>query len=292
MKKILVVICLIILAFNANAQRSEYGIFGGTSFYMGDINTSKVFYRTQPAFGIVYRYNLDPHWAFRLNALYGTVEGFDADFGNTRNLSFKSPIMEFSALIELNFMQYFTGSKSHRFSPFIFVGLGIFSFNPQAQYTDENGNTNWHDLQPLGTEGQGLVAYPDKKPYSLTQVSIPFGIGFKFGISKTVCIGLEWGMRKTFTDYIDDVSGTYIDPIYISAERGKIAAALADRTIELTDPITGSKMLQHQPGESRGNSATNDWYSFAGITVTFKLGFKSKPSCFDKGFNYKDNIYN
>ncbi len=292
MKKILVVFCLLVIGFSAKSQRSEYGIFLGTSFYMGDINTSKLFYKANPAFGVAYRYNFDPHWAFKLSAIYGTIEAYDSDFGNSRNLSFKSPLMEFSGQIELNFLQYFTGSKSHRFSPFIFTGISLFSFNPQA-YTIDSSTlvSKWYDLQPLGTEGQGLVAYPDRKPYSLTQIAIPFGIGFKYSISKAVCIALEWGIRKTFTDYLDDISATYVDPTTLQAEHGKIAVSLADRTNELIDPNTGTYMPRHVEYESRGNSATKDWYSFAGITVTFKLGYNSKPSCFDKGFNYKDNIY-
>ena len=289
MKRIFFLICLIVLVSSVKAQRSEYGVFVGTSFYMGDINTSKVFYRSDPAFGIIYRYNFNPHWAFKMDAIYGTVEGYDSDFGNTRNLSFKSHIMEFSAQIELNFLQYFTGSKTHRFTPYIFTGLAIFSFNPQAQYTDpKTGQTNWYDLHPLSTEGEGLISSPDKQTYSLTQIAIPFGIGFKFSLNKKICLGLEWGMRKTFTDYIDDISTTYVDMTGQSA----VAKALADRTIELIDPLTGTYRQAHAPGESRGNSATNDWYSFAGLTVTIKLGYKTKPSCFEKGFNYKDNIYN
>ena len=291
MKRIFFLICLIVLVSSIKAQRSEYGIFAGTSFYMGDINTSTLFYKPNPAFGIIYRYNFNPHWAFKMDAIYGTVEGYDSDFGNTRNLSFKSHIMEFSAQIELNFLQYFTGSSTHRFSPYIFTGLSVFSFNPQGQYYDpKTGQTNWYDLQPLGTEGQGSVAYPDRKPYSLTQLAIPFGIGFKFSLNKKICIGLEWGMRKTFTDYLDDISTTYVS---VWDPNSKIVAPkLADRTIELIDPLTGTNRLAHVAGESRGNSATNDWYSFAGLTVTIKLGYKAKPSCFDKGFNYKDNLYN
>jgi len=289
MKRIFFLICLIVLVSSVRAQRSEYGVFVGTSFYMGDINTSKVFYRSDPAFGIIYRYNFNPHWAFKMDAIYGTVEGYDSDFGNTRNLSFKTHIMEFSAQIELNFLQYFTGSKTHRFTPYIFTGLAVFSFNPQAQYTDpKTGQTNWYDLHTLSTEGEGLISSPDKQTYSLTQIAIPFGIGFKFSLNKKICLGLEWGMRKTFTDYIDDISTTYVDMTGQSA----VAKALADRTVELIDPLTGTYRQAHAPGESRGNSATNDWYSFAGLTVTIKLGYKTKPSCFEKGFNYKDNIYN
>ncbi len=200
--------------------------------------------------------------------------------------------MEFSAQFELNFFQYFTGSKKHRFSPYIFGGVALFNFNPEAYYFNPTTlEGKWYDLQPLGTEGQGTVTRSSAKPYSLTQFAIPFGLGVKFSLSKSICLGAEWGLRKTFTDYIDDVSTTYMDHTTLSAEKGQIAAALADRTPELIDPDTNLPRIPNEDGMSRGNSETTDWYSFAGLTITFKLGYKSKPSCFDKGFNYKDNIY-
>jgi len=288
MKKVIILICGIFLTISTYAQRSELGVMLGTSYYLGDINPSSQFYNPNFAAGLVYRYNLNPHWALKLNALYGKVEASDADFGELRNLSFKSHVLEFSAQAELNFFQYFTGSKTHRFSPYIFAGIAIFSYNPQAM--DSVGV--WHDLQPLGTEGQGTIESPSKKVYGLTQLSIPFGIGFKFSVSKMVCIGAEWGIRKTFMDYLDDVSTTYVDKNLLANEKGLIAGDLSDRTPELIDPYTGISLPGHAVGVQRGNSSTTDWYSFAGITITFKLGYKSKPSCFDKGFNYRENIYN
>ncbi|MFZ4398392.1 MAG: DUF6089 family protein [Bacteroidales bacterium] len=293
MKKIIIIICGIFLTISTYAQRSELGLMLGTSYYLGDINPSSQFYKPNIAGGLIYRYNLSPHWAVKFDALYGTVEGSDADFGEIRNLSFKSHILEFSTQIELNFWEYFTGSKSHRFSPYIFAGLAIFNYNPQA--VDSVGV--WHDLQPLGTEGQGTITYPSRKQYSLTQLAVPFGIGFKYSVSKAICIGLEWGLRKTFADYIDDVSTTYVDRNLLSSEKGLIAGYLSDRTPELlylvdpNDPLSIAHRPAHLPDEQRGNSSTTDWYSFAGVTITFKLGYKSKPSCFDKGFNYRENIY-
>jgi len=297
MKKLIIIICGIFLTISTYAQRSELGLMLGTSYYLGDINPSSQFYSPNFAGGLIYRYNLNPHWALKLNALYGTVEASDADFGEIRNLSFKSHILEFSSQIELNFWEYFTGSKSHRFSPYIFAGVAIFNYNPQA--IDSAGV--WHDLQPLGTEGQGTIETPTRKVYSLTQFAIPFGIGVKFSVSKVICIGAEWGLRKTFADYIDDVSTTYVDRFLLANEKGKIAGYLSDRTPELLysnptpDPNDPTTFIIHRPAhikdEQRGNSSTTDWYSFAGITITFKLGYKSRPSCFDKGFNYKENIY-
>ncbi len=254
MKKIIILICGIFLTISTYAQRSEIGVLLGTSYYLGDINPSSQFYSPNFAAGLIYRYNLTPHWALKLNALYGTVEASDADFGDIRNLSFKSHILEFSAQTELNFFQYFTGSKRHRFSPYIFAGVALFTYNPQAM--DSIGQ--WRDLQPLGTEGQGTINYPTKKVYSLTQLSIPFGLGFKFSVSKIICIGAEWGLRKTFVDYIDDVSTTYVDKNLLANEKGQIAGYLSDRTPELIDPLTGLHRQNHLEDESRGTSSTTD----------------------------------
>jgi hypothetical protein len=121
----------------------------------------------------------------------------------------------------------------------------------------------------MGTEGQGSTVSNGNKPYSLTQIGIPFGLGLKYSLLKKFCIGLEWGMRKTFTDYLDDVSTVYPDPIIIEAESGPVAAALSDRTYKDPGQVVNNTGLQ------RGNSHTKDWYSFAGIFITYKIKGKN-----------------
>jgi hypothetical protein len=251
-------------------QRHEMGLFGGYSYYMGDINPKKHFAMSKIAFGGVYRYNINPHWALKFNMYRGTVESSDAviKFNQNRNLSFRSPLTEFALQLELNFFEYVTGSHSMIVSPFIYAGIAHFHFNPQAEH-----NGVWYNLQPLGTEGQGTTAYPERSPYNLSGFAIPFGIGGKFSVSKMVCIGVEWGMRKTFTDYLDDVSTTYPDPVMLAAENSPIASILSDRTIY---PV-GEEPLSNT-GMQRGDSSTNDWYSFAGITITFRV-FPKREVC-------------
>jgi hypothetical protein len=194
------------------------------------------------------------------------VAGDDAKakFNVERNLSFKSSIIEFSSQLELNFLPYQTGNDKAYFTPYIFAGIAIFSFNPKAEYDGD-----WYSLQPLGTEGQGTSA-TSLKPYSLTKISFPFGIGVKYSIGKNVGIGAEWGLRKTTTDYLDDVSTTYADPLILNAEHGSISALLADRSLngKNTEDV----------GKQRGNSNTKDWYSFAGAFIVFKFNSKAK-SC-------------
>ena len=202
------------------AQNSEVGACVGTMFYLGELNPSKLFANSQLAAGLVYRYNLSPRWALKADFLFGKVSASDAftNGGYERNLSFYSPITEFSIVAELNFLKLYNTVGKNHFSPYIFAGATIFSFNPMAQYKDGT----IYELQCLGTEGQGLEGMPEK--YSLTHFAIPFGIGLRVNIGKYVCLGAEWGLRYTFTDYIDDVGGRYYDNDLLREQRGDIIA--------------------------------------------------------------------
>jgi hypothetical protein len=245
----------------------EVGIFIGCSYYIGDLNPSGHFGPlTQPAGGVIYRYNYNRRFSIKANALFGNIEGDDARSSSAsaqeRNLSFKSYIRELAVEGEFNFMEYKTGSSKFPFTPYLFAGIAGFMFNPQAQLGNQ-----WIDLQPLGTEGQGTKG--GTKPYRLTQISIPFGIGMKFSMAKRICLSVEWGMRKTFTPYLDDVSGTYAAPSKLAAN-GPLAATMANRSLG-TDP-TGSMV-----GSERGNGGKDDWYSFAGVMLSFQFKQKEKP---------------
>lgn len=247
------------------AQNSEVGACAGTMFYLGELNPSKLFAHPQLAAGLVYRYNLSPRWALKADFLFGKVAASDATTNNgfERNLSFFSPITEFSAVAELNFLRLYNSVGKNHFTPYIFAGVTLFSFDPKAEYTDGT----IYELQSFGTEGQGLEGMPKK--YSLTHFAIPFGIGLRLNIGRYVCIGAEWGFRYTFTDYLDDVGGRYYDNDLLREQRGDIIADMADRTPEL---FGGSENALHQAGEQRGNSTTHDLYSFAGATITVKFG--------------------
>ncbi|MDL2296325.1 DUF6089 family protein [Bacteroidales bacterium OttesenSCG-928-C03] len=262
MRKIIISGLLFLTTLSLSAQRSEVGVFLGTSSYIGDLNPTKLFAAPQFGGGIIYRYNFNARWAFKTNILFASVEA--SDWSNNenyeRNLSFRSPITEISAEVELNFFNIYNERGTNRFTPYIFSGFTIFSFNPQAEYKGK-----YYDLQHLGTEGQGLDGQPDY--YSLTSCAIPFGIGFKLNIGRYISFGIEAGMRYTFTDYLDDVSKTYYDNEILLAERGEIVAALADRSAE-----------KHQAGTGRGNVTTKDLYTFCGAMLTVKFGNEDK-SC-------------
>lgn len=260
----------LLLPFLVPAQSREMGIMVGVMGYKGDLNpvmyNSKTF---QPAIGIVYRRAYSNHWAFKAGFNYGHVQADDADakddYSKNRNLMFRSPIVELTGQFEFNFFPYQTSNSYTKASPYIFVGLTAFRFNPKALYDGE-----WVALQPLGTEGQGTNAN-GKKPYSRTSAAFTYGGGFKFKLGRRFGVVLETGIRKTYTDYLDDVSKVYADPKLIRFEYGKKAAELSDRSF---DQAPGGNI-----GRQRGNSRTRDFYMFTGVQITYTLSRKYMDSC-------------
>jgi len=270
MKKIRLVILILFITKISISQYapSELGLFGGVSYYLGDLNPSKHFLFSKPAFGILYRYNFNYRWSMKLAGNYGSLEASDAisKANIDRNLNFRSQLYELSAQVELNFLPYATGDKHTNFSPYIFGGVAFFHFNPRGSIDGV-----WYKLQPMHTEGQGTSDFNAKDPYSRNNIAFPFGIGFKYNILKYVCIGLEWGMRKTITDYIDDVSTVYPNPDILYSEVSVESAMLSDKS------ISHNEFGENHTGLQRGSENTKDWYSFAGIFVTFKINPKNKP---------------
>lgn len=273
-KSVIVGMFLSLLIGNkAYSQYSEAGIFLGGSWYNGDLQPNWFSIKfINPALGAIYRYNLNPHWALKGNVYYGTVSAEDIRSDNTyqenRNLSFKSSMLDFSVEAEFNFFPFELGYTSYYYTPYVFTGLSLYHFNPKAKL----GN-DWYELQPLGTEGQGTTLPDAGKHYALTQVAIPIGGGFKFNFTR-FGLGIEMGVRKTFTDYIDDVSTVYADKVLLGSENGIIASTLSDRS------SPDNTMINRQ----RGNSKNKDWYSFAGIIISFRIN-QSKGVCrsaFDK----------
>lgn len=252
------------ISFSQKARKwDEVGILLGGSYYLGDLN--KVHFKnTQPAGGILFRKNLSSLLALRLSGLYGTVKASDAQSNSAaqqyRNLSFESSIMEVSGQIEFNYYEIDTEDPDRSVSPYLFTGLSYFRMNPKALY---NGGDIY--LIGLHTEGQGSDAYPDRKPYKVSQISIPLGIGLKMYPTKRLGIHLEWGIRRTFTDYLDDVSTTYVDPAVLPNSSGGYSAYFADQTPVPDD----AKFLNI--GRQRGNSENKDWYSFFGLSLSVNI---------------------
>lgn len=256
---------------------SELGLFLGGSYYIGDLNPNGHFSQfTKPAGGLIYRYNFYSRYSVRLNALYGNIEAHDSYSDSPsqvqRNLNFKSDIIELSAQFEFNFQNFEIGSDKKMVSPYIFLGLGGFFFNPKGKYLD-----GWVGLRDLRTEGQGLKGGAKKNRYSKIQISVPFGLGVKAVFSKGIGIAFEWGMRKTFTDYLDDVSKTYFNhlaPDPTIAEGDDARNDEIRRLYVLGDPSIGTDPSYTNVGRQRGNATTKDWYSFFGIILSLKLNQK------------------
>jgi len=257
----------------AFGQKNEIGVFFGGSYYLGELNPSRQFALTRIALGGIYRYNFTPHISLRANGIFGSVEGNDAliKYNEDRNLRFVSKVAELSAQAEVNFLPFVAGNLDTPYAPYLFGGAGIFKFNPQAM----NQEGRWINLRALGTEGQGHDGYPEK--YSLVSYNFLFGFGIKFNISRNITGGVEWGLRRTGTDYLDDVSTVYPDPnIYFQgydANNNPIYAAgyyFSDRSLSNPGQNTG---LQ------RGNPRNNDWYSFAGFVISFKIKDFTRSKC-------------
>ena len=240
---------------------SEIGPSIGISYYMGDLNPGTPFFMSKLAGGLNFRYNYHPRWAWRLNANYLRIAASDAESDNrqqqVRNLSFQSNVYEFSPAIEFNFFPYEIGNSYYPATPYVFWGIGVYRFNPKAEYKGD-----LLELKPLKTEGQSVpgVGRPE---YNLWGLTFPFGFGFKAHLAKWLGISLEWGMRRTFTDYLDDVSTTYVDPFLLFKANGVQSAQLADRTAN--PPVYANVNRQ------RGNPNNNDWYSYANLTICIKL---------------------
>ncbi|NJO25257.1 MAG: hypothetical protein HC867_04970 [Bacteroidia bacterium] len=179
-----------------------------------------------------------------------------------RNLSFRSNIMEIMAVAEVHPLFIIkTEEDPPRASPYILCGIGFFHFNPQAKLND-----TWYDLHPLRLEGQGFTEYPNRKQYKLSQFNFPMGIGARYEINHLLNARFEIIHRKLNTDYLDDVSTRYINPIYflnyLSPSQAAVAAQLYDRRGEL-NPNHTPKM------DERGDPKDNDSY----FTVMLKIGF-------------------
>ncbi len=248
-----------------HAQQVSLDLFGGLSNYQGDLQTKRFTTdQSRGAFGIGLRYGLTDHFDVRTNFTYariGAADKFDKSDATlrARNLSFESKITEGNLLLDYNIINL----KYHSFTPYVFGGLAIYHFNPYAY--DSLGNRVY--LKPLSTEGEGLAQYPDRKPYHLTQLAIPFGFGIRWRVTDNVMLSYEVGLRKTFTDYLDDVSTTYVDEATLVADKGPQAAGMAFRGDEVKNGAT------YPPsGTVRGGSKFKDWYYFSGVTVSIGIG--------------------
>lgn len=282
------------LIFGNEKIKVETGLNFGPSFFLGDLggNVGKgtgfikdLNYQftklMKGAFITVY----PNHWAgIRLSADYTYLEGDDAVISTKgvdelwrkqRNLNFRSNVWELQLGTEIYPTMLFRKYDDYepRLRPYGFIGIGLFHFNPQGSLTDAAGNTTWYDLHPLHTEGQGFAEYPDKKEYNLTQINIPAGFGLKYFLSDRVNLSTEFLYRKSFTDYLDDVSTSYADPAlfskYLNATDAAIATKISDKVVGIVTP----GVTRYAPGTQRGNPKNPDAY----FSLILKFGVRLGP---------------
>ncbi|MEP7256756.1 MAG: DUF6089 family protein [Flavitalea sp.] len=276
MKKIaLVALCFVGLAglnkgvaqYESVVMEGEVGFSVGAAHYFGDLNTRGKINRPKPALGLFFRKQFGNYIAMRVSAHYAQlgysdIYNTDNEFQKRRNLSFNTNIFELALLGDFNFFRFIPGDPYHSFTPYVTLGAGVFSYDPYAVY---RGRKVF--LRPLGTEGQGNAAYPDRKPYSSMGICLPIGVGVKYAINSRISAGFEITHRFTNTDYIDDVSKTYIGiNRFPSLPDGEPSTAqlLQDRSYETGDLI-GIE------GRQRGLPKQKDQYIIAEFTLSFNL---------------------
>jgi len=257
----------------------------GISQFMGDLGGGRKdaahffgirdldFSSTRPVLSARYRYRITERIAAKAGFTFALLSGNDASSASEgrrlRNLSFSSPIYQFSVHGEYYFLKekpnprysFSTLHSMKNFSAYAFTGIAAFYFNPTAKL-----NGVKYDLQPLGTEGQGIGSNPAL--YKKTALGIPIGLGVKYRFTKKIDIGIEISNTYSTTDYLDDAHNTYFDNAAIAATYGDIAAELADRHID----INGVEQTPYPSGRTmRGNPNYNDAYIFTVVTLTYKL---------------------
>lgn len=268
------------------AYRYEWSFGLGASNFLGELGGANAigtnglkdleFSLTRPAVSVGLRYKIAPAFSVHSHLTYGHVKGDDKltkeFFRSNRNLNFKSNIYEFNVNFEAALLSQSQGGiyrlrgvkrmNTFEGSLYGFVGIGVFHFNPKGFYNDE-----WYELQPIGTEGQGIS--PAREKYKRTQLCIPMGIGGRYYFNRRWGVGFELGIRKTFTDYIDDVSKTYYDKSLIIAANPSMDPNVV---ANLVDPsLSGNDANITAPGQQRGDPRDNDSYMFAIISLHYKI---------------------
>jgi hypothetical protein len=288
-------------SFTTGDGKLEVGVGFGPMFFLGDLGgnpgVGTAFIKdvnlpftkiAKTAFVSVY----PTEWiGFRLALNHASIEADDSKTKSIggpeqdrkdRNLKFQSNVWEAFVATEVYptvlFMEYTEGLFG-KLRPYGVIGIGAFRFNPKGQYYDQYGKSKWVELKPLRLEGQGMSEYPNRPEYSLVQMEIPMGAGVKLYLTENSYIGVEVLHRKTFTDYMDDVSTSYIDNTlfdkYLSAEQAAMANQLHWRynfDPSNPNPTTRPRVV----GGQRGDPMDND--AFFSTMVKFGWRLKDRNS--------------
>jgi hypothetical protein len=270
-RKSLTILCVIVFACNAQAQFSEFlqgelGFTAGAAHYFGDLNPTAAINRPKPALGMYFLKQYNNYIALRVSAHFAQLGYSDIysnnEFQKRRNLSFNTNIFEMAVQGDFNFFKFIPGDPKYGFTPFISFGIGAFTYNPYAYL---NGKKIY--LRPLGTEGQN-IGYRGtdgvvRKPYGTVAACFPIGAGVKYNINNKMNFTIQITQRLTTTDYIDDVSTTYVGADKFPA--GSIAQIMQDRSNETGAVPIGTA------GTQRGWSKQKDQYVIAEIGLSFTI---------------------
>jgi len=309
-------IALIVFIDNSNAwaqqSRFEYGFTYGPSNFLGDLggNSGKgeTFLKdnmvslTKFMTGFYLGYRPAECINFRLSGNVGKVQGADSliigkggfeEARKARNQHFRSNILEGFIAAEIyptTLFEYDEEDVLHRIRPYALIGIGVFHFNPKGQYEAADGSKTWVDLKPLRTEGQGMPAFPDRKEYSLLQINVPYGVGVKYFISQNIALSFEIITRKTFTDYIDDVSTTYISNEDFYAYFGD-GTEKAREAIQMANKSAFANGGNYRPGygigAKRGTPTNNDAYYASSVKISVRLGRNEQYNHYERGGDVK-----
>lgn len=304
MKKTILAVSAALLAFSASPAAAQnftksnrsyaVGAAISASSYFGDLMPGASHLATnpgltQPSLGLNVTRKLLPNISVRASLSWirlkgednaGTKQGAGIDIGGreARNLSFRNDVKELAVVGMYDlYALHSEFSKRRKVNPYLFAGIALFHHNPKAYYEGNRMNKGWYDLQPLHTEGK-------ENAYSRVQLSIPLGFGLRYRLDRNWDLGFEIGWRKTFTDYLDDVSKSYVDKGTLNQESGEAAWILSDRSVELAQqPLTytgtDGQSYPYTPGYGtdgirRGNSNNKDWYMLTGLNISYYLSEK------------------
>jgi hypothetical protein len=262
------IISLIVLVFfsgNIFSQRHEIGAKVGVTNYFGDLNHEL---RIEPNLGFVqllYKNNQTKFYSFGFSLSRGQFSSSDANSSNAwqvnRNASFSSRVNEIATFLEFNFLPTDKSGKKNFASPFLKVGTGVFTKKVYSQFGDDGVQ-----LSGLYTEAQTL----NKGRPSGLSMFLMYGLGVKFGIGKHIGLGIDFSLRKTSSDYLDDVSTVYPDEDLVRRVYGEEA----DVTLEYVNTSLNQNLdIQ---GKQRGSDFKNDDYIFAGFFFTYTI---NNPKC-------------
>ncbi len=269
MTRIVILLLTFQLPLMVAAQEWEFGLQGGASGYMGDINPENPLAFNDWAAGAFAKYNLNHTWGIRGNFAYANTYAHDmyarSEQRRERNLGFFGPIMDASLLVDFNFFKWLPQRGRIVYTPYIFAGIGVVSFDPRVYLSSPSGSPEKVHLREMRTE-YNVTDNPDM--YAQFAYSIPFGAGFKYNLRGPWSVGIELGYRFTLTDYLDDVSGNYST---VSPSSPILPFLPPGRTVSEWQSLAYGNSPTAAPGTQRGDGRPYDSFMTVGITLSYTI---------------------